>query len=93
MKNNKTKFEFRKGTPLAPVILRRDEIKEQICKKEYDNSNWISKLTKRLGKVAHEVGKEIDYVKLENELIELAAICLIWIEELREVEKGIDLKK
>ena len=66
------------------MILRRDEIKEKLKKRT--NSNLMSQLTKRIGQTAQELENK-NYDILEEELIEISAVCLIWIEELRKKER------
>ena len=75
--------DFRTGTPLAPVIWERDEIKENL-QKPLSNQEWISKLTNQIGSVASEIEKEeLDTKSLEYALIKTAAMSLIWIEHIR----------
>jgi len=75
--------EFRKGTPLAPVIWERDEIKESL-KQNPDNNDWLNKIALQVGQIANQIETEkVDGIKLEDELIKTAALCLVWIENIR----------
>jgi len=82
--------QFRKGTPLAPVIWERDEIKKSIDKpEELNDADWMSKLTKQVGKIAHEIEeKETNEFDIEDEIIKAAALCLVWISAKRQKRKS-----
>ena len=83
------KEAFDKGSPLAHVIWERDELREGFSTPKAD-SGWISKLTRRTGKIAHEVEKEkeMDLEKLCHEVTKTASLCLLWIEDIRKRKKN-----
>ena len=79
MKKSELKKFLRKKTPLASIILKREELRNELHKSD----DWMSKMTKIMGEIA--TGKEDDNAeKIEDELIEISAIAILWIEELRK---------
>ena len=77
--------EFRTGTPLAPLIWERDELREELVDQKLSCSDWMAKLSKQVGQVAHEIEEEeIDSLKVEDGLIRAAALCMVWVEKIRK---------
>ena len=77
--------EFRKGTPLAPVIWEWEELKDRLKQENLSCSDWLSKMVSQLGLISAETEQsEIDAIKTEDELIKMAALCLAWIEQIRK---------
>lgn len=80
LEGKELKDQLKKITPIALLIWERDELRLRY-KEKYKNSDWIIKLNKQIGKLS-DVIKDNDL--LENELIKLAAKCLVWVEQIRK---------
>ena len=62
--------ELSKCTILAPLIIHRDDLREELKEEQPDNNSWISKLTKQMGVIAYESIKETtDSQIIEDEIL------------------------